>query len=123
MAYNSRAQTATRSCSVRKTSTKPTRVFAEVELQERSLQPRHLSASSHRRPRSTRWMAEMSNGFPPVQHSTQETNGRGENDHEGNRCDGPGRGNGWDEAGGTTRAEGSDKRRRGPGSCVGMCPD
>ena len=43
---------------------------------------------------------------------------------EGDRCDGPGCGNGRDgEAGGAARAAGSDKRRRGSGSCVGITWD
>ena len=55
--------------------------------------------------------------------STKETNDRGENYHEGNRGDGPGCGNGRDEAGGAARAAGSDKRRHRSGSCVGIRPD
>src|SRR5262245_42459851 len=43
-----------------------------------------------------------------------------EADDEGNRRDGPGCGNGRDDAGGTARAAGSDKRRRRSGSCVGI---
>ena len=39
---------------------------------------------------------------------------------EGDRGDGPGCGNGRDEAGGAARAAGSDKRRRRSGSCVGI---
>ena len=39
---------------------------------------------------------------------------------EGNRGDGPGCGNGRDDAGGAARAAGSDKRRRRSGSCVGI---
>jgi hypothetical protein len=50
----------------------------------------------------------------------QETNDRGDNSHEGDRGDGPGCGNGWDDAGGAARAAGSDKRRRRSGSCVGI---
>src|SRR5262245_9154491 len=42
-----------------------------------------------------------------------------EADDEGDRGDGPGCGNGRDEAGGAARAPGSDKRRRRSGSCVG----
>jgi hypothetical protein len=53
----------------------------------------------------------------------QETNDRGDNSHEGDRGDGPGCGNGRDEAGGAARAAGSDKRRRRSGSCVGIRPD
>src|SRR5262249_47855503 len=48
----------------------------------------------------------------------QETNDRGDNSHEGDRGDGPGCGNGRDDAGGAARAAGSDKRRRRSGSCV-----
>jgi hypothetical protein len=39
---------------------------------------------------------------------------------EGDRGDGPGCGNGRDEAGGAARAAGSDKRRCRSGSCVGI---
>ena len=39
---------------------------------------------------------------------------------EGDRGDGPGCGNGRDDAGGAARAAGSDKRRRRSGSCVGI---
>src|SRR5215471_14609887 len=55
------------------------RGFAEVELQARSLQPPHLSASPHPRPRSTSSMAETSNGlsipatFPSKRQMTEET--------------------------------------------------
>src|SRR5690242_4476839 len=52
-----------------------------------------------------------------------ETNDRGENYHEGDRCDGPGRGNGRDEASGAARAAGSDKRRHRSGLCVGIRRD
>src|SRR5215467_1928351 len=44
----------------------------------------------------------------------------GEAYDEGDRGDGPSCGNGRDEAGGTARAAGSDKRRRRSGSCVGI---
>jgi hypothetical protein len=40
--------------------------------------------------------------------------------NEGNRGNGPGCGNGRDEAGSTARAAGSDKRRRRSGACVGI---
>src|SRR6516162_5242181 len=46
--------------------------------------------------------------FHPCSISTKETNDRGDNSHEGNRGDGPGCGNGRDEAGGAARAAGSD---------------
>src|SRR5207237_4637096 len=46
-----------------------------------------------------------------------------EADDEGDRRDGPGCGNGRDDAGGAARAAGSDKRRRRSGSCVGIRPD
>src|SRR5215475_10923971 len=49
-----------------------------------------------------------------------ETNDRGENCRESNRGNGPGCGKGRDEAGGATRAAGSDKRRRRSGPCVGI---
>jgi hypothetical protein len=42
---------------------------------------------------------------------------------EGNRGDGPGCGNGRDDAGGAARAASSDKRRRRAGSSVGIRPD
>src|SRR6478752_2485673 len=67
---------------------------------------------------------EMSNGlcnaatFPPKRH-----NDRAENYHESDSSDGPGCGNGRDEAGGAARAAGSDKRRRRSDSCVGIRPD
>src|SRR6516164_6139409 len=44
----------------------------------------------------------------------------GEAVDEGDRGNGPGCGNGRDEAGGAARAAGSDKRRRRSGSCVGI---
>src|SRR4051794_41047039 len=44
-------------------------------------------------------------------------------DDEGDRGNGPGCGNGGDEADGAARAAGSDKRRRRSGSCVGIRPD
>src|SRR5215831_20241496 len=53
----------------------------------------------------------------------QETNDRGDNSHEGDRGDGPGCGNGRDDAGGAARAAGSDKRRHRSDSCVGIRPD
>src|ERR1700754_3861334 len=40
--------------------------------------------------------------------------------HEGDRCDGPGRGNGRDDVGGAAEATGGDQRRRRSGSCVGI---
>src|SRR6185312_13301447 len=55
--------------------------------------------------------------------STKETNDGGENHHEGDRGNGPGHGNGRDEAGGAARPAGSDKRRRRSGSCVGIRRD
>src|SRR5262245_13789654 len=60
-------------------------------------------------------------GFRSLQHFHQRE--RGDNSHEGNRCDGPGCGNGRDEAGGAARAAGSDKRRHRSDSCVGIRPD
>src|SRR5262245_50614850 len=50
-------------------------------------------------------------------------NSRGDNFHEGDRGNGPGCGNGRDDASGTARAAGSDKRRRRSGPCVGIRPD
>src|SRR6476619_2942729 len=62
---------------------------------------------------------EMSTEFPnPAK--CPPTNDRGENHHEGDRGNGPGGGNGRDEAGRAARAAGSDKRRRRSGSCVGI---
>ena len=48
---------------------------------------------------------------------------RGDDSHESDRGDGPGRGNGRDDAGGAARAAGSDKRRHRSDSCVGIRPD
>src|SRR5262249_34072242 len=61
--------------------------------------------------------------FHPCNISTKETNDRGDNSHESDRGDGPGCGNGWDDAGGAARAAGSDQRPRRSGSCVGIRPD
>ena len=44
-------------------------------------------------------------------------------DDEGDSGDGPGCGNGRNEAGGAARAAGSYKRRRRSDSCVGIRPD
>src|SRR5262249_23906534 len=66
------------------------------------------------------WLLDR-NVIQPFQRcniSSKEKKGRGKNYHEGNRWDGPGCGNGRDEAGGAARAAGSDKRRRRSGSCV-----
>src|SRR5438477_9852264 len=48
---------------------------------------------------------------------------RGDNSHDGNRCDGSGGGNGRDEADRAARAGGSDKRRYRSDSCVGIRSD
>src|SRR5258708_37611574 len=63
---------------------------------------------------------DVERAFHPCNISSKETNDRGENYHEGDRGDGPGGGNGRDEAGGAARAAGSDKRRRRSGACVGI---
>ncbi|WP_198167403.1 hypothetical protein [Microbispora sp. ATCC PTA-5024] len=42
----------------------------------------------------------------------EETTDRGDDSHESDRGDGPGCGNGRDDAGGAARAAGSDQRRR-----------
>src|SRR5262249_13812888 len=55
--------------------------------------------------------------------SSKETNDRGDNSHEGNRGNGPGRGIGRDEADRAARAAGSDKRRHRSDSCIGIRPD
>ena len=65
---------------------------------------------------------QMSNGLSIACTISNKEN-RGDNSHEGNRCDGPGCGNGRDEAGGAARAAGSDKRRHRSDSCVGIRPD
>jgi hypothetical protein len=64
---------------------------------------------------------EMSNGlFDRRNISSKETNNGGDNSDEGDRGDGPGCGDGRDDAGGAAGAAGSDKRRRRSGSCVGI---
>ena len=54
--------------------------------------------------------------FARTTYHTQEV------DDEGNRCDGPSRGDGRDEAGRAARAAGSDKRRCRSDSRVGIRP-
>src|SRR6266436_1356420 len=66
---------------------------------------------------------DVERAFHPCDISTKETNDRGDNSHEGDRCDGPSCGNGRDEAGRAARAAGSDKRRHRSDSCVGIRPD
>src|SRR3546814_7758601 len=60
---------------------------------------------------------------PRCDNYRKEAYGRGDNYDEGDRGDGPGCGNGRDDAGGAARAAGSDKRRHRSGSCVGIRPD
>jgi NADPH:quinone reductase-like Zn-dependent oxidoreductase len=67
--------------------------------------------------------SSVSDTRPSLQHSTKETHDRGDNSHEGDRGDGPGRGNGRDDAGGAARAGTGDKRRHRSDSCVGIRPD
>jgi hypothetical protein len=55
---------------------------------------------------------DVERAFHPCNISTKETNHQGGNSHEGDRGDGPGCGNGRDDAGGAARAAGRDKRRR-----------
>src|SRR5215208_164286 len=68
------------------------------------------------------WL-KMSNGhsdaatFPPKRQMTEEQF------HEDDSGDGPGCGNGRDEAGGAARAPASDKRRHRSDSCIGIRPD
>jgi hypothetical protein len=84
-----------------------------VMLQWQSALPPSLSEATH-----GPWH-EMPNGHLSLEH-TQRGDNRGDNSHEGDCGNGPGRRNGGDEAGGATRAAGSDKRRRRSGLCVGI---
>src|SRR6266851_3582226 len=77
-----------------------------------SYQPRRGQPGKLQMPPGIRYKNGLS---IPCNISSKETNDQGENYHEGNRCDGPGCGNGRDDAGGAARAAGSDKRRRRSG--------
>src|SRR5262245_10090459 len=72
---------------------------------------------------------DVERAFHPCNISTKETNDRGDSSHEGDRGDGPGCGNGRDEAGRAARAAGGGARQplgrelrrcHCPGSCVGI---
>src|SRR5947208_12316386 len=74
------------------------------------------------RPEQYRVTQQDGTGTTFVRTGTRERQNK-EADDEGDRRDGPGCGNGRDDAGGAARAAGSDKRRRRSGSCVGIRPD
>src|SRR5262249_41420663 len=88
----------------------------------KAARPRWLEPSP-KSPRSRRKGRVSRPKMDAVACTISNKENRGDNSHEGNRCDGPSCGNGRDEAGGAARAAGSDKRRHRSDSCVGIRPD